>query len=293
MAIDKAITDLPVATEIGDEDYLVLQQNNAAKSVRGAIVKKYAGDVFNDAKDALLALLSKVAYIDENGQEYLDELEAALMRKNVLSITAVFEQGSVVIYDTDTLDTLKQYLTVTANYDDGTSAVVTGYTLSGTLTAGTSTITVTYSGKTDTFDVNVTSYTQPGTYVLTNSDLWELGKSAAVGNTSVGKTREEILLDGYPAKMASILLPLSQNGVSLSWNANVYNIFPGFFDGSKGFVFDAFNNRVFLTSSPSSYSASSISSNGVEFFFVIATRKDNANLTASDIANLNLTLGVN
>ena len=71
------------------------------------------------------------------------------------SITAVFTQGSAVIYDTDTLDTLKQYLVVTANYSDGTSEEVTTYTLSGTLTVGTSTITVSYGGKTATFDVVV------------------------------------------------------------------------------------------------------------------------------------------
>lgn len=71
------------------------------------------------------------------------------------SIAAVFAQGSAVIYDTDSLDTLKQYLVVTANYSDGTSEEVTTYTLSGTLSKGTSTITVSYGGKTATFDVVV------------------------------------------------------------------------------------------------------------------------------------------
>lgn len=71
------------------------------------------------------------------------------------SITAVFTQGSAVIYTTDSLDTLKQYLVVTANYSDGSSETVTNYTLSGTLTAGTSTITVTYGNKTDIFSVTV------------------------------------------------------------------------------------------------------------------------------------------
>lgn len=47
-------------------------------------------------------------------------------------------------------------IVVTAHYSDGTSETVTGYTLSGTLTEGISTITVSYGGKTDTFDVTVT-----------------------------------------------------------------------------------------------------------------------------------------
>lgn len=63
-----------------------------------------------------------------------------------------------VIYDTDSLNTLKQYLTVTATYADTTTAIVTNYTLSGTLTEGTSTITVSYGGKTDTFNVTVVRY---------------------------------------------------------------------------------------------------------------------------------------
>ena len=73
----------------------------------------------------------------------------------VTSISAVFNQGNNKVYTTDTLDSLKQYLTVTASYSNGTSGVVTGYTLSGTLTKGTSTITVSYGGQTTTFTVTV------------------------------------------------------------------------------------------------------------------------------------------
>lgn len=83
-------------------------------------------------------------------------ITAVATAATVTSISAVFNQGQNVIYDTDSLDTLKQYLTVTATYTGGATAVVTGYTLSGTLTVGTSTITVSYSGKTTTFNVSVT-----------------------------------------------------------------------------------------------------------------------------------------
>lgn len=50
---------------------------------------------------------------------------------------------------------MKQYLTVTSHYSNGTTQVVTSYTLSGTLTEGTSTITAIYGGKTATFNVIV------------------------------------------------------------------------------------------------------------------------------------------
>lgn len=110
----------------------------------------------NAAKSSLIALLEKVAYVDGNGQQYLDELITNLAA-TVTSISAVFTQGSAVVYDTDVLDTLRQYLVVTAMYSDGTSSIVSDYELSGRLTEGTSTITVIYGGQTDTFTVTVTA----------------------------------------------------------------------------------------------------------------------------------------
>ena len=73
----------------------------------------------------------------------------------ISSISAVYTQGDTIVYPTTSLDSLKSNLVVTANYTNSTSTTVTGYALSGTLTEGTSTITVTYSGKTTTFNVNV------------------------------------------------------------------------------------------------------------------------------------------
>jgi len=104
-----------------------------------------------------LACFEHVAWIDDDGQDYYDALESAMNPKTLLSINAVFTQGQNVIYADDDLETLRQYLVVTANYADSTSAVVLGYVLSGTLTEGTSTITVTYEGKTDTFTVIVSA----------------------------------------------------------------------------------------------------------------------------------------
>ena len=117
------------------------------------------GDISDDLKAALLQIAQKVAYIDSQGQTYYQDLYDALYPSaTVVSISAVFNQGSAVIYDTDSLDVLRQYLTVTATYDDSSTAVVTTYTLSGTLTAGTSTITAAYDGKTTSFNVSVTQY---------------------------------------------------------------------------------------------------------------------------------------
>lgn len=117
-----------------------------------------------DVKQALLQIASKVAYIDERGQDYYDALEAALYPDaSLVSISAVYTQIGTV-YDTDSLDSLKADLVVTAHFDDSSTEVVTAYTLSGTLTVGTSTITVSYGGKTTTFDVTVT-------HVMTLDDI--------------------------------------------------------------------------------------------------------------------------
>jgi hypothetical protein len=121
-------------------------------------------------KQALLQLARKVAYIDGNGQTYYNALYSAFYDSAPVvvldSISAVFNQGSATIYDTDALDSLKQYLTVTANYSDSTTATVPSadYTLSGTLAEGISTITVSYDGKTTTFNVTVFERDIPAEY---------------------------------------------------------------------------------------------------------------------------------
>ena len=116
-----------------------------------------SGGLTADIKSALLACFAKVAWIDEDGQDYYDALDLALNPPaNLSSITAVYTQSGTV-YDTDSLDSLMSDLVVTAHYSDNTTATVTNYTLSGTLTEGTSTITVSYGGKTTTFTVTVTS----------------------------------------------------------------------------------------------------------------------------------------
>ena len=115
--------------------------------------------IADDVKQTLLDCLAHVGWTDAYGLERYNALESALYNGPLQSISAAFDQGSAVIYDVASLDDLRQYLTVTAYYPNSGDIVVTGYDLSGTLTAGTSTITVTYGGKTTTFDVIVTSST--------------------------------------------------------------------------------------------------------------------------------------
>ena len=73
----------------------------------------------------------------------------------VKTLSAVWDNTGLSVLTTDALDDLRDRLTVTATYMDDTSETVTGYALSGTLTAGTSTLTVTYGDKQTTFTVTV------------------------------------------------------------------------------------------------------------------------------------------
>lgn len=138
------------------------------------------GSVIPDnVKQALLACFANVAWATEDGQQYYDALEAALYPLN--HITAVYTQSGTV-YDTDSLESLKADLVVTAFYQGGGSKTVTGYTLSGTLTEGTSTITVSYGGKTTTFDVAVTHKRYLAE--LTNSDFIIANNNAPSGSVN-------------------------------------------------------------------------------------------------------------
>ena len=157
--VEPSTTGLPVE-QLGYDIYDLIA---AAGTISGS-------GLTDDIKQALLDCFEHVAWTDEHGQDYVDALEAALYPPAELaSISAVYTQSGTV-YDTDTLDSLKSDLVVTAHYDDSSSSVVTTYTLSGTLTEGTSTITVTYGGKTTSFNVTVTErltsisavYTQSG-----------------------------------------------------------------------------------------------------------------------------------
>lgn len=111
-----------------------------------------------------------------NGAIYVDEVTDTLtisvvtVAVTLVSISAAYTQSGTV-YNTDSLDSLKSDLVVTATWSDSTTSTLadSAYTLSGTLTVGTSTITVTCQGKTDTFSVTVSQPEYPKT-ILASSD---------------------------------------------------------------------------------------------------------------------------
>ena len=112
----------------------------------------------------------------------------------LVSIEAVYTQGTTVIYPTDPLSKLTDDLVVTAIFSDTTETVIPAgqYSLSGVLSVGSSTITASYGGQTDTFTVTVSAvptlsyisalYTQSGT-VYDNDSLDSLKSDLVVTAT--------------------------------------------------------------------------------------------------------------
>ena len=190
----------------------------------------------DDVKTALLQIASKVAYIDDDGQTYYDALYDALYpdvpptpTPTLESISAEYTQSGTV-YETDTLDSLKTDLVVTAQYSDSTTEVVTTYTLSGTLTEGTSTITVTYEGKTTTFTVTVSgagtsdeSHWTDGvdyTYTPVNNEYIDKNNGNFTSYSSWSRT-PKLYCSGATSLSFTVL---EDNGVGTSGNSG-YNAF--------------------------------------------------------------------
>ena len=151
------------------------EYESAGEAVRSQIsqcIGGGGGGLTEDVKQALLDCFAHVAWTDEQGQDYYDALEAALYPPaDLVSISAVYTQSGAV-YDNASLDDLKADLVVTATYDDSSTDEVDDYILSGTLTVGTSTITVSYGDKTDTFTVTVTEHGWVNNvYTLTSDDF--------------------------------------------------------------------------------------------------------------------------
>ena len=153
----------------------------------------------DEAKQALLNCLAHVAWIDEDGQDYYDALESALYPPaNLVSISCVYTQSGTV-YDTDSLDSLKSDLVVTAHFDDSSARTVTSYTLSGTLTEGTSTITVAYGGKSTTFTVTVT-HQRTNPFVVDNitfTDGYYINSSGEITENSSYSISNMFDITGY------------------------------------------------------------------------------------------------
>ena len=185
-----------------------------------------------------------VTYTDPfDGSEYTDTQAITVAAKEISSIDAVFNQAGATIFTSNSLDSLEQYLTVTATFNDSTTGELdpTRYALSGSLagdgTAGTRTITVTAGdSKTDTFDVNVTAvalssidatFTQGGITYYTSSPLVSLKSNLVVTGINNDASTFGIGADDYTltgtmtAGVSTIIVTHTASGKTDTFTVNV------------------------------------------------------------------------
>lgn len=120
-------------------------------------ISKIEPGLSDAAKIALLNSFAHVAWVDEHGQDYYDALETALYAEEYPKITATFNSGSNIIYTDDSIDSIKQYLTVKYfETRESTGIVIASndYALSGELVEGSSNILVSYNNLTTSFTIN-------------------------------------------------------------------------------------------------------------------------------------------
>ena len=168
-------------------------------------------------KNLILTLFRNAAYTSTNMEptfEQLEELwsgngggeEPDIPEKTLTSISAIYSGGNVPV---GTAVTALTGIVVTAHYSDGSTATVTGYTLSGTISEGSNTVTVSYGGKTTTFVVTGIAAEEPDvpieTYTVTNN-LTNCASNNNSASINKGSTYTATITanDGYTLDGASI-----------------------------------------------------------------------------------------
>lgn len=230
MADIKQLKDFPIITKSADNAYLIVEENGVAKKIPLHLLPTANVDLTEvngrldvlseeianlqtsglttaqvNALDGMFKIASftadptaaysafKVAFgIEDSGEDEPDEPEVTLT-----SISATYSGGDVAV---GTALTDLTGIVVTATYSDGSTAAVTGYTLSGEIAEGSNTITVTYQGKTATFTVNGAAEEEPVTALRghalpdsptswSSNENWKHGSNGSViGSLAQGST---------------------------------------------------------------------------------------------------------
>lgn len=127
-----------------------------------AVVWSSSNDTVATVSDngLVTAISSGTAIITARAGDVSAQCNVVVSADELVSISAVYRQTKT-IYTFTPLDSLKDDLTVTAVYESGKRSVLADYdyALSGSLAAGTSTITATYGGVSATFNVTVSDVT--------------------------------------------------------------------------------------------------------------------------------------
>lgn len=149
------------------------------------------------------------------------------------SISATYSGGDVAV---GTALTALTGIVVTATYSDGSTASVTGYTLSGSIAEGSNTITVTYEGMTATFTVTgvaaaATWETLPMTYgalsgASQGGKIYSDTGTTEIGNTVRGAYSSEVFsADTEISVTVSVSGLISYVGYGVVVPNSVFNVY--------------------------------------------------------------------
>lgn len=205
------------------------QSSDAGKVLKinndGEIV---AGDIFNmRLATALINVLKDVPYIKGDSEKYINGIALSLEdgEKSLMSISAIYNAGSHTVHKWDSLDSLRDYLTVTAYYDDGSSETVTDYAIYGRLSTANSIVTVGYLTRT----INVTIPVEIDAslaYCVTSgtslSGLDSIDTNVMLNDTNKSVTIVGVVSDAEIATRPRTVIMLSDRASSGSPSYQVY-----------------------------------------------------------------------
>lgn len=245
--------------------------------------------------DLLEGVFAHIQWADEVGAQRAAQLIASLRggessgdtvepdtAKTLESISAAYSGGNVPV---GTALSSLSGIVVTAHYSDGSTADITGYSLSGTIAEGENTITVTYMGKTTTFTVTGEAQAADGRTLLHN---WVLNDSANAATDTIGgavmkRTSATIGTDGWTVDAAwkSIYTPsvLGPN-MTVEWDlatavtdetqASGYNTLfkfgPGGDSGNYRVLFDGATGKWFWNETGADANNAEIPLDGINAF---------------------------
>lgn len=254
-----------------------------AKATGDAIAALRNEAVPYEVKQALDNMFKKVQFASDASNEY-SVFHSWASGADIVSISAAYNPGNNLIYDSDSLDSLRPYLIVTALFSDGTTAAVSGYTLSGNMNAGNNTFMVTFENVSTTFTALISHVNYDiivGTFAWTDNQFRYAYKNVALnrcvtdpfGNTlAAGKT--------ISASLGSASSTY-QYAIGAVKGEDVSNVDNDVTEGTSKTILDPISNDTYaggFVTEPTTFT----NDGTYNYYFFTFKRIDNAAITAAD-----------
>lgn len=241
------------------------------------------GEGLSDAvKAALLGVARSATYSDDG--HALGVLKNALFPVSGVTALAVSVAQNYTIYDTDSLDALREILTVTASIN-GVQSSVTDYAIGGNLVSDQSEITVYYGGQTATATINVTHDDgwRNNQFIITSDDLvnGRVVEYSPYHDNDLGRVNY--------TKPLALMSSAYRYTVTYDTDLESSNIGVRLYTAAQ---LERIRNGLSTTGTDSGWVNSGYAWNGLEggcVFFVFRANSGNTNIFPSDIKTITIT----